>query len=521
MRDVTTASVRYHAEALEAYGQRLLRTCFNGAVNDLFKISRFVIASDSVATSSLVYALQTTRLLRSFLTRNDIGDMLTHPQNLSDFNTQIDTLSLSASPHQKKFRAFIGVIILFIFSSVAFAQSTYDNNVYRPEIKSVEFYNSSKKASFPIIMLGSSEKVLLEFDNLQGGTQNYSYTIEHCDANWNSSNLSPAEYLKNYTDDKLTDYNYSTTTIQKYTHYELKLPNESIAPKIPGNYVLKVYEDGDQSKMVLTRRLYVVSPKLAISAEIVPSVDNSTRQTNQKINFTIDYGSLRVQNPGADLRTLIMQNARSETGIMNTQPTYIRGTQLIFSDVTQNDFPGGNEFRHFDTRSLKLNSERVVHIYRDTANTIILLTDPDLNQPNYSFQYDLNGSFYVLNQDGTDPRTDADYAHMYFTFTTKRPADEGTPYIVGQFNDYKTDEKSKMHFDASSGKFVNTLFLKQGVYDYTYVWVDKATGKADDTALEGSHYETENDYQVLVYYRPPGARWDELIGYRLLNTAKK
>jgi hypothetical protein len=412
------------------------------------------------------------------------------------------------------------ILLLITGSYSSFAQSTYDNNVFRPEIKSVEFYNTAKQASFPLITLGAGDKVQLDFDSLLGGTQNYYYTIEHCDANWNSSNLAPAESLQNYTEDRITNFSYSTNTVQKYTHYQLKLPNENIAPKIAGNYILKVYEDDDQSKMILTRRLYVVSPKVNLTAEIVPSNDNATRQTNQKINFTLNYGGLRVQNPGTDLRAFIMQNARVETAQLNAQPTYIRGTQLIYGDVSINDFPGGNEFRHFDTRTLKLNSERVLHIYRDTANTIMLLTDPDRNEPNYTFQYDLNGAFYVLNQDGTDPSTDADYAHLYFSLNTKKSPNDGSPYIVGQFNDYKIDEHNKMKFDAASNKFVNSLLLKQGVYDYTYVWVDKA-GKTDNTALEGSHFETENDYQLLVYYHPAGARWEELVGYSLLNTVKK
>ncbi|HZY35709.1 MAG TPA: type IX secretion system plug protein domain-containing protein, partial [Mucilaginibacter sp.] len=328
------------------------------------------------------------------------------------------------------------------------------------------------------------------------------------------------EYLKGYQEDKITSYTYSLGTIQKYTHYELTLPNENIAPKIPGNYVLKVYEDGDQSKLVLTRRMYVLSQKIGITAEIVPPNDNSLRETDQKINFTLNYGALRVQNPSAELRTFIMQNARSETGTMNTEPTYINGTQLLFTDPAQNNFAAGNEFRHFDTRSLKLNSERILKIVKDTANAIVMLTDPDLGDTQYSFQYDLDGAFYILNQDGTDPRTDADYAHLFFTLGTKRSPDDGTPYLVGRFNDYRLDENSKMQYDARNNKFAIALFLKQGVYDYTYVWVDKA-GKQDDIALEGSHFETENKYQLLVYYRPAGARWEELIGFREVSSARK
>jgi len=412
-------------------------------------------------------------------------------------------------------------LLLLLSPFFLFAQSPYDNNVYRPEIKSVEFYNTAKQASFPIIRLGSDEKVLLAFDNLKGGSETYSYTIEHCDANWNSSNLSPAEYLQNYNDDRITDYSYSTGTIQKYTHYQLKLPNENIAPKIPGNYILKVYEDADPAKLVITRRLYVVNQQVSLMAEFVPSADAATRQTNQKINFTVNYGGLRVQNPNADLRVLIMQNGRIEISHFNSQPTYIQGQQLIYNDVNINDFPGGNEFRHFDTRSLKLNSEHIARIYRDTANTVVLLADADRSQANYIFQYDLNGNFYVLNQDGTDPRTDADYAHVIFSLAAKKDPTTVAAYIVGKFNDYKLDDRSKLNFDALNGKFVISDFLKQGVYDYEYVWIDKASGRVDNTALEGNHFETENDYQLLVYYHPPGARWDELVGYRLLNTANK
>ncbi len=412
------------------------------------------------------------------------------------------------------------ILVLLLSAFRSFAQSAYDNAVFKPEIKSVEFYNIAKQPSFPIITLGKEERVELDFDNLLGGTQNYYYTIEHCDANWNSSNLATTDYLQNYSEDRLTNFHYSTNTSQKYTHYRIRIPNENIAPKIAGNYILKVYEDDDQSKLVLTQKLYVLSPKISIDAQVVPSDDNSTRQTNQKVNFNLNYGNLRVQNPAAELRTFIMQNQRTETGQLNMQPTYIRGTQLTFSDVTANDFPAGNEFRHFDTRTLKVNSERILRITRDTANTVLLLTDPDRNEPNYTFNYDLNGAFYVINQDGVDARTDADYTHLFFSLSTQKSPNDGTPYIVGQFNNYKLDDNSKMHYDAANNKFIASLYLKQGVYDYTYVWVDKS-GKADDTALEGSHFETENDYQVLVYYHPVGARWEELIGYRLLNTAKK
>jgi nitrogen fixation protein FixH len=411
------------------------------------------------------------------------------------------------------------IILFTLLSLTALAQSPYNNNVYSSAIKTVEFYNTAKQGSFPVINLGSDEKVLLAFDDLRGGSRNYSYTIEHCDANWNSSNLSPAEYLQSFTDDRLYNYSYSTGTMQKYTHYEISLPNNNIAPKISGNYVLKVYEDGDQNKMVLTRRLYVLGKRVAIAANLVASANNATRQTNQKINFTVDYSGLVVQNPAYALRTFIMQNARTETAVLNGQPTYIRGSQLIYNDISINDFPGRNEFRLFDTRTLKLNSQRVAKIYKDSTNVVVLLGDPVRDQPNYIFQYDNDGKFYILNNDGTTPATDADYAHVYFTLTTGKNTKDGSPYVVGQFNNYRLDESNKLH-PLDNGRYTVNMLLKQGVYDYEYVWVDAKTGKADDIPFEGSYFETENEYQMLTYYRPPAARWDELVGFRELLTKR-
>lgn len=417
---------------------------------------------------------------------------------------------------------YFKLILLLFISLKGFSQTApYDNDVLNPAIKSVMFYNTKKNPSFAIIKLNSDEQVELDFDDLRGGSRYYYYTIEHCDGDWNSSNLSTTDYLQNFNEDKILDYSYSSATLQKYTHYTIKFPNNYIKPKISGNYVLKVYEDDDRSKMILTRRFYVVNPKVSVTAQIVPSSDNSTRQTNQKINFQINYGGLTVQNPNRDIRTWVMQNQIDATGQFTTQAQYIRGSQLIYSDLSTNNFPAGNEFRHFDTRSLRLKSDRVSAMYRDTANTVVLLTDQSRNNNNYTFLYDNDGEYYVLNQDGAGvPATDADYTHVYFSLAGGKTGAEGSAYIVGQFNNYKLDDRSRLDYD-DKGKFYTHLFLKQGVYDYEYVWVDKATKKPDFTALEGSYFETENKYQVLVYYKPPTARWEELVGFEVVSTNSK
>ena len=416
-------------------------------------------------------------------------------------------------------KKWLFVLLLFCIT-VSYAQQ-YDNHVYQSPIKTVELYNETKEGSFPIYGLGSNDRVVLGFDDLRGGVRNYYYTVEHCNADWNTSNLSPSEYLENFSEDRLTDYRYSTNTFQKYTHYQVSIPNRNITPKLSGNYILKVYEDGDQNKLVLTHRFYVVDAKVGMRAEITSPNDNSARLTDQKINFELKDGALQVQNPFTDIRVLVMQNGRTDKEQMNTSPQFIRGNQLIYDDVSTNQFSAGNEFRHFDLRSLRLNSERVGRIYRDTANTVMLLGDPSRNQANYSFQYDNNGSFYILNQDGSNPVTDADYAHVYFSLAGNKTDAEGAAYIVGQFNDYQLTDDNKMDFDPVKGRFHTNLYLKQGVYDFEYIWVDKRTKTPDEVQFEGSYFDTENDYQLLVYLHRTGARYEELVGFRQINTVKK
>ncbi|MGY3213347.1 type IX secretion system plug protein [Mucilaginibacter sp. HD30] len=414
------------------------------------------------------------------------------------------------------------ILLLFLSNWVfnTLAQTPYTNYVFNPAIKSVELYNTSKVGSFPVINLNTPEQLLLAFDDLRGGFHNYYYTIEHCDNKWNSSGLSIGFYLQSYQDDRIIDYLYSTNTMRKYTHYELKFPNENIKPKISGNYVLKVYEDGDQNKMILTRRLYVLGSRVGVAADVVTPNLVQLRQTGQKVNVQVNYGGLVVQNPNSDMRLVVMQNERSETAQTNIAPTYVRNGQLIYNDISINNFAGRNEFRRFDTRTLKLNSQRIGRIYRDTAYSVVLLTEPLRNNPDYLFEFDNDGRFFILNQDGNDARRDADYTYVYFSLAPGNLPSQGAVHLIGQFNNYRIDERSKLEFDAGAGRYIGKQLLKQGVYDYEYTWVDNA-GKADDVPIEGSHFETENEYQVLVYYRPPSARWDELVGYRMLSTAKK
>jgi len=416
-----------------------------------------------------------------------------------------------------------GILLFLCLFSLQFAQAqqefTYDNQVYSSHIKTVQLYNTQKEQSIPEITLGTSEKLSFSFDDLRGGSKNYWYTIEHCTYDWKSSGLAVLDYLDGMNEDRIIDYAYSSKTLQKFTHYTLTFPNDQIKPRISGNYLLKVYEDANPRKPVCSQRFYIVDQQVGIKPEVSPSNEVSFRATNQKINITVVHPN-PIQNPYQDVKLVLMQNGNPLTAKLNAKPTYVKPGSLIYNELDGNDFKGSNEFRKFDFRSLRYKAEHVQDLFTDSTNNILLFTDVNGSAVRYTQQIDENGAFFIRNQDNRDNDTDSDYGRVQFTLNAAAPGTNGDIYVVGRFNNYTLTDENKLTYNASKKRFYTNLYLKQGLYDYQYVLKDKTTGNVDTTVLEGSFFETENNYQAFVYYRRPGSRWDELIGYTLFSTVQ-
>lgn len=413
-------------------------------------------------------------------------------------------------------------VLLFIFPILTFAQNdkafTNENKVYLPNIKTVLCFNSNKEQSIPVIMLNSTETITFSFDDLLAGTKNYWYTVEHCTSDWQTSKITSIDYLDGFSDDRIINYHYSSNTTRKYTHYELNLPNTQVKPKIGGNYILKVYLNGDKNQPVISQRFYVLDSQIAIAAEITNSLQVADRNSKQKINFTLNH-SMPIPNPYQDLKAVVMQNFNSNTVQLNTRPSFVRPNQLVYNDINTNDFWGDNEFRKFDTRSLRFKGDNVRDIYRDNESVnVMLFQDISRNTGTFANQLDENGNFFIRNTDGRDDKTEAEYMGVLFMLNSAPLTADGDAYVVGRFNNYTLGKENKLVYDANRKQFYGNILLKQGLYDYEYAWFDKTSKNTETKPFEGSFFQTENTYQIFVYYRKPGARWDTLVGFTNLSN---
>ncbi len=394
----------------------------------------------------------------------------------------------------------------------------YDNINYLPSIKTVQFYPIEQENALPVIELRSDDQLLLAFDDLRGDVRNYYFGIEHCDANWKPSKLSPLEYAEGFNEERIVTYRTSVNTLQAYTHYQAAFPTGNIRPKLAGNYLLKVYEDADKTRLIISRRFYVLAPLMSVSPQLVPSVDVSKRNQNQKVNLTIRTGGLTVNNPYQDVNILVRQNQRPDVQQWLATPQFVNNGELIYHDNKTLDFGGGNEFRYVDLRSLRLASERIANIQIDSSVRVDLVPDQRNSNTSYASVFDEDGAFFIRNLDKEDADTESDYIAVTFTFEDDAVTD-GHLYVVGAFNNYIRNETNKMVYRADQKKWQCTLLLKQGLYDYTYVHVDDSD-RINPTFSDGNHFETNNTYQVLVYHRRPGTTWDELVGFSEVSTAK-
>jgi len=395
---------------------------------------------------------------------------------------------------------------------------------YSRNIRSVELYKQGLELSDPIIQLNTYERLELKFDDLEGNIKQYFFSVIHCDANWRKTEIWTNEYMEGVQEDQVEQFNFSFNTRQSYTHYELSFPNDRMAIKLSGNYLLKVYTKTAEGEEVpaFTRRFLVFDPKVTIEANIFRSKTVEESETSQEIDFAIHTNGYRIDGPYQDIQVSILQNGRWDNALTTLKPYMVKGDILDYSfDNGSNQFTGGNEFRHFDTKSLKYLSEKVKEISYDSGEYKVKLWEGERRTFKvYTNDDDINGKFLLRTDDESDVATMGEYAEVYFFLPYSAPIVDGSLYVAGGFNSWQYTPENKMKFNYRLHGYEAKILLKQGYYNYLFALLPNNSSIGDVTFIEGSHFETTNNYTILVYHHDRGTLYDQLISVGSFESRK-
>lgn len=400
----------------------------------------------------------------------------------------------------------------------------YDDYVYDDSIRTILLYNTRSELSYPIINLGSGDHIKLSFDDLRRNITNYSYTLIHCNGNWEPSELQPNEYIDGFMEDEIYDYNYSTNTYVNYTHYNVTIPNENIKITKSGNYIIKVYKVNDAEHPIFTKRFMVYENRVAITMNVKRATDVNESYFRHEVDFKINHEGYDIPDPFQKLNVVLMQNYRWDNAITGLKPKFVKDTELDYDyNNSSNVFDANSEFREFDIKSIKYQTiriDKIQHEKEDNIDHVYLLKDESRSYKQYYSQADLNGNFLIKINEGSNSEVDADYVRVHFTLPYAPPLKDGNLYIFGKFSDWKFRDELKMDYDTLNQQYVKAVFLKQGYYNYVYCFVkDGSKNTGDISVIEGSHYETENEYSILVYHRQLNDNYDRLIGFASISNA--
>src|SRR5579871_912832 len=349
-------------------------------------------------------------------------------------------------------KSFLLICCLISFS---YTHAQLTDWIFSPNIKTVKFFVFGNQLEYPMLRLNGSDQLELHFDDLDADVKSYSYTYQLCNADWTPALVSEFDYIKGFSQIHISDYQFSSYALTKYTHYQAILPDKNCVPIKSGNYILKVFLNGDTSNLAFTRRFLVVDNVANISAQILQPLNPAVSHSHQKFEFSVNTKALNVSSPFQQVKVWILQNNRWDNAIHDLQPSIATGNVVQFNSDDGYVFPGGNEWRWLDLQgSLRFQSERVQRgNYGKTSTDLIMKPDGDRSQTIYYYYKDYNGLFYTQTTESLNPFSQTDYATMHFSFGPpgKNAFADKDIYIFGELTGYEFNDSTKMIFNPDKG----------------------------------------------------------------------
>ncbi len=394
----------------------------------------------------------------------------------------------------------------------------FTNKTYVDNIKTVRLYKKDWELGDPVIELGSGEQLEMRWDVLDDNFTNYQYKIIHCDKDWNKSSLNEMEYLEGFNDNYVEYFENSFNSQQNYTNYAILFPNNLISLKKSGNYIMLIYEENNPEQPVITRKFYVTENAFELEANVKYPSNVDDRYYKQEVDFTAFFDPQEITNPYSNIHIEISQNHRPDNICKGLEPNFVKENQLVYNYDEENVFEGGNEFRHLDLTTHLQKTAHIRHFeyINDTLHGVVL-QDIDRRFLKYLQYEDINGRYIIKNLTGNNYNLESQYVMTHFSLPCEVQKTDGDVYLFGELTDNEIKKEYKLKYDKSAKTYFTKIYLKQGYYNYNYIFVPD-DGEANFEMFEGSHFDTENEYIFKMYYRDPQNFYDRLMLYKIVNS---
>lgn len=401
------------------------------------------------------------------------------------------------------------IYIMFILSVMSLQVQARRSEILSDRIHTLQVSRNGDWQELPVITLRTDDFIQISFDEFTHQYNRLTYHIRHCNADWKESSLSEIDYLDGFNDRTLDDFEYSRNTTFLYTHYVLKFPNENTRLTKSGNYEVTVTDDDSHEKLLIAR-FSIQENCVGINASVTGDTDASINDKYQQLSIKVGFGQLPVLFPASEVFVHVTQNNSDATEVSGIGPSFFSQRELEFTHHPKLIFKGGNEFRRFEIIDMYSYMQHVDRIdFYDPYFHATLMQDLPTKQ--YRYDEDHNGRYLVRKHEAVFSEIEADYLFVHFSL--KMPEMSGGKlYLDGDFADAGNRYKWAMEYNARTGCYEKAVLLKMGSYDYRYLWMPDGTDRMETGATEGDSYETVNDYQIYVWFRQQGSRYDRLVG---------
>lgn len=363
-----------------------------------------------------------------------------------------------------------------------------------------------------VLMLDELEPLHISFDEMSHDVHFYTYSVEML-----NSDLLSGEYLTGFPTKDIIEYEHSMNTSREYTHYWFDFPNEDMTLTKSGQYRLTIYEDGDKDKKIAEVDFCVVEPLVKIDAKVRANTDIEYNGRYQQLDIDVALNTEEsVQNPD-NYYMVVTQNNRLDNAVTLRRPTFVDSKRLRYINCRDLIFEGGNEYHHFDAFSCFYAGHGIDRVYHELGDYHAPLFADEITKGQYIHEFDSNGR-YVINAERTsDADVEAEYMWVHWTLPMEQPFFDGALYVGGELFGNELSMKNRMQYDNQAQCYWLTALVKQGGYDYQYWFVPK-NQKTTTQRVDGSYWQTENEYAIYVWWRPFGARYDRLVGVSVIRS---